>query len=351
MSLLRRRRQAHCRSTFELVSLFSEERQSVSVRFLLTFLIVLFSCAVVVVAERVAFAQQPKAAPAAEKGGPSKADKQEATRLKKEADVLMDQDRHADALSLYANAYRLTNDPALLYNQGRALEAMGEYPEALDKLEQFEKDAPPTLRAKVPGLQTLIQDLRGRISTLVVTTNAPGARLLVRDKLIGPIEKERKLRTRFGTATVEVLAEGYITFKKDIELKANEVVKVDANLILKKTDALVIVRSRPAADIALDGKAMGRSPLEFKVGAGAHELVATAEGHQKETVPMTLALGDKREVDIELHKPPSILSRWWFWTVIGVAVAGGAAAVIAINIERDPTPGTFGGGTGVLTGP
>lgn len=296
----------------------------------------------------VAYAQ-PKPPP--EKAGPSKTDKQEATKLKKEADVLMDQDRHADALALYARAYNLTNDPALLYNQGRALEAMGEYPEALDKLEQFEKDAPQTLRAKVPGLRDLIQDLKGRISTLVVTTNAPGARLLVRDKAIGTVEKERKLRTRSGTATVEVVAEGYVAFKRDIELKPNEVVKVDAQLALKKTDALVIVRSRPAADIALDGKAMGRSPLEFKVGAGQHELVATAEGHQKETVPMTLALGDRREVEIELHKPPSLLSRWWFWTVVGVAVAGGAAAIIAVNIERDPSVGTFGSGDGIVTGP
>jgi hypothetical protein len=299
----------------------------------------------------VAFAQPAKPAPAEKgggAGGPSKADKQEAAKFKKEADVLMDQDRHADALALYARAYNLTNDPALLYNQGRALEAMGEYPEALDKLERFEKEASQSLRAKVPGLHDLIVDLKGRISTLVVVTNASGARLLVRDKAIGTIDKELKYRTRAGTATVEVVADGYVTFKQSVDLKPNEVVKVDANLTLKKTDALIIVRSRPAADIALDGKAMGRSPLEFKAGAGHHELVATAEGHQKETVPMTLALGDRREVEIELHKPPSILSRWWFWTVVGVAVAGGAAAIIAINIERAPDKGTFGSGDGIL---
>lgn len=287
--------------------------------------------------------------PAFAQAKPTKTDKTEATKLKKEADALMDQDRHADALALYARAYELTADPALLYNQGRALEAMGEYPDALDKLEKFQRDASPALRAKVPGLHDLIVDLRGRIATLVVTTNATGARLLVREKAIGIIEKEKKLRVRAGAASVEVVAEGYIPFKKELDLTAGTVVKIDAQLVLKKSDALIIVRTRPNADIAVDGKAIGRAPLELRLPAGKHELVAMAEGHQKETVPMTLALGDKREIDIELHKPPSILTRWWFWTVVGVAVVGGTAAVIATTKERDPTPGDFG--PGITTGP
>ena len=86
--------------------------------------------------------------------------KEHIKRLKKEADVLMDQGRHVDALGLYARAYELTNDPALLYNQGRALEAMGEYPDALEKLERFDREASPALRSKVPGLHELIGDLR-----------------------------------------------------------------------------------------------------------------------------------------------------------------------------------------------
>ncbi|NVL67862.1 tetratricopeptide repeat protein, partial [Escherichia coli] len=93
--------------------------------------------------------------------------------LKSAADVLMDQDRYADAVILYQRAYELSSDPALLYNQGRAFEALGDYPTALEKLESFERDAPPAVRARVPGLHELIVDLRGRIATIVVRTNAP----------------------------------------------------------------------------------------------------------------------------------------------------------------------------------
>ena len=97
-------------------------------------------------------------------------------------------------------------------------------------------------------------------------------------------------------------------------------VKVDAQLKLKKSDAVLVIRSKPIADISVDGKAIGRVPLEFHIAAGSHNLLAEASGYETEQVPMTLALGDRRELDIELHKSPSITSRWWFWTAIAGVV-------------------------------
>jgi hypothetical protein len=46
---------------------------------------------------------------------PTKAQKTEAAKLKKEADGLMGQDRYVDALALYQKAYTISSDPALLY--------------------------------------------------------------------------------------------------------------------------------------------------------------------------------------------------------------------------------------------
>ncbi len=274
-----------------------------------------------------------------------KVESREATKLKKDADVLMDQDRYVDALALYAKAYEITSDPALLYNQGRAFEAMGDYPDALDKLEKFDREASAALHAKVPGLRDLLVDLRGRITTLVVTTNAPGARLLVREKAAGTIQKELKLRTRAGAATVEVVAEGFAPFKKDLDLVGGATVKVDAQLQPKKVDALVIVKTRPSADIAIDGKPIGRSPLELRLPAGAHVLLAESEGKDPQKISMTLALGDRREIDLDLKARPGVTSRWWFWTGVAVVVAGAVAGTIALTTERSADAGTFGAGT------
>jgi tetratricopeptide (TPR) repeat protein len=275
--------------------------------------------------------------------------KSEASRLKSAADVLMDQDRYADALVLYERAYELSSDPALLYNEGRAHEALGDYPKALEKLETFEQQAPPAVRALVPGLRELITDLRGRMATIVIKTNAPNARVLLRQKDEGAVNGERRLPTRAGQASVEVAADGYETFRRDLELSAGTTVTVDANLVLKKRDALIVVRTTPSADVLFDGKALGRAPLQVHATPGTHELVATANGYYEERVAMTLALGDRRDIELELRKTPGIASKWWFWTGIGAVVLGGVATAVVLTREKPHSNGTFG--TGSVAGP
>jgi hypothetical protein len=269
----------------------------------------------------------------------------EAAHLKSAADVLMDQDRYADALVLYQRAYELSNDAALLYNQGRAFEALGDYPTALERLETFERDAPPAVRARVPGLKELITDLRGRIATIVVRTNAPAARLLVRQKDEGIINVEKRISTRAGTASVEVDADGYESFHRELDLSAGATIVVDATLTPKKRDALVVVRTTPSADVLFDGKPLGRSPLQVRATPGSHELVAHADGYYEQRVPMTLALGDRRDVDLEMKSTPGIGSKWWFWTGIAVVIAGGVATAVVLTTEKPHSNGTFAPGS------
>jgi hypothetical protein len=294
-------------------------------------LLVSFSCA----------AADPAVAWAAPRKAPSHDAETESARLKREADALMDSGKLADALAVYQRAYELSADPALLYNQGRALEAMGEYPDALDRLEQFEREASPELLAKVPGLEEHIADLRGRLATVLVRSNVRGARVLVREKAVGSVDGELSLRTRAGPATVEVVADGYEPFKGVLVLPGGATTTLDAILSPRKKDALLVVRTRPIADIVLEGKPLGRAPLEVRVAAGTYDLAARAPGYRDERITMTVGLGDRREIDLELRKSPPVTARWWFWTGLAVVVAGGAAAAFALTTERSPSSGTF----------
>jgi len=316
-------------------------------RLVASFLLVSFF--LLAAAGREAHAQGRKSDPRKTEAPKTDSQKSEASHLKSAADVLMDQDRYADAVVLYQRAYELSNDPALLYNQGRAFEALGDYPTALEKLEVFDREAPPAVRARVPGLKELITDLRGRIATIVVRTNAPAARLLIRQKDEGIINQEKRLSTRAGTASVEVDAEGYETFRRDVELSAGATLVVEANLTPKKRDALVVVRTTPSADVLFDGRALGRSPLQVRATPGEHELVARADGYYEERVPMTLALGDRRDVELELKSTPGILSKWWFWTSVGVVIAGGVATAFVLTKEGPHSNGTFSPGS--VSGP
>ena len=205
----------------------------------------------------------------------------DAVALKAEADSLFDRGRYADAYDLYKRAYAKTSDPALLYNQARALESMGEYPEALDKLEAFAREAPPDVRAKVPKLEALTADLRARIAEIHVKTNAPSARLYVRGKDLGPVERDRIVHARAGDAAIRVEADGYEPFTREVLLPGGGSLDVDAQLERKAS----------------------------RTGGGTEA---------------------------------GVTSRWWFWTALGVVVVGGATvAVVALTTEKAPERGTF----------
>jgi len=206
-----------------------------------------------------------------------------AAELKHDADASFDAGRYAEAAEGYARAYELKPDPTLLYNQARALEAMGEYPDALERLERFGSTAPPDLRAKVPALESLTEDLRARITSITVHTNAPGARLLVRGRDFGEVTESTPVRVRAGNATLRVVAEGYRDEERTVDLR-------------------------------------GGTIYDLRV---------------------TMA---RREGPKNVGGNPGLTSQWWFWTGLAVIVGAGAATAIALTTEKDPESGSFAPG-------
>ncbi len=257
----------------------------------------------------------------------------------------MDKLRFADAVDAYQQAFTLAHEPAVLYNLGRALEGLGSYPEALAKLEAFEEVAPPDLKEKVPGLVKRIAELRQRVATLVVQVDVPGARVLVRSVVVGVSPLGRPLRVSAGQAEVEVEADGYLPFKKQLDLPGGGAATVDAHLLSKdKTGVLVVHTSAPGAEVAVDGKRLGAAPVDATLPAGEHVIVIRHPDFREFTTSVALRGGERRVVDAQLQSP-SVVSRWWFWTGLGIAaVAGGTIGYVATK-EKSPSTGTIPPGT------
>jgi hypothetical protein len=268
-----------------------------------------------------------------------------ATQLKAEGDAAFDAFSYEDALRAYESAYEHSHDPALLYNRGRALQALGRIPEALAMFEQFEQDASPALRAKVPGLGKLIADLRARVATLKVTCNVDGAQVVVGDRIYGETGSLSEVRLVAGKTRVEVRKEGYYPVRRDVQLTGGQTTALEFTLQSRSTAGVLAVTVTPAgARVRIDGKFEGNAPVELVLPAGTHTVDVTQSGYEPLSSKAVVKADGRADVRLTLQETPGITSRWWFWTGVGVVVVSGVAIGVALTTNRSPANGDFSPG-------
>jgi hypothetical protein len=283
-------------------------------------------------------------------GSVSAKDKARAATLKTQGDDAMVTLRYDEAIAAYTKAYEITRDPALLYNRGRALQGLGQFPEALEQLEGFKSKASPSLLARVPALDSLIAEVRGKIATVTFTSNAKGARILVRSKVIGTTPLSGPIKVNSGSALVEVEAEGYLPFKETMDLPGGGELTIDAKLKLKSKMGVLTIRSPIAgARVFIDGKAAGNVPVERSVPAGTHKILVERDGYEAAETTAVVTAGDRKQITIGLEESGPIAKKWWFWTGIGVIVLGGAAVTTLLLVEKPADKGDIG--TGQVSAP
>ncbi|HEY2516248.1 MAG TPA: PEGA domain-containing protein [Polyangiaceae bacterium] len=274
-----------------------------------------------------AFAQGPAPVTAPASGN--------AAELKKRGDDAMDSLRYADAVSAYEQAYAISKDPALLYNEGRAQQALGNFPEALKALERFAAEAPPELRARVPKLDELIAEVRKHVARLAIRCGTRGARVLIRDRVVGTTPLSGPLDLDSGSASLEVDADGYEAYKRDIDLGGGTQTVLDVQLVPKRMTTLLRVASTAAsAVVSIDGKPYGNAPVEAVVQPGSHKVALHQAGYDDTESSVVVQLGEHKEVTIEPQKSAPVTSKWWFWTGVGVVVAGGVVTAIALTTDK-----------------
>lgn len=283
---------------------------------------------------------------------PDRSPAAQASALKRKADAEMDLLHYADALDSYTAAYELSHDPALLYNRARVLEALERYSEALEALERFAKEASPELRAKVPKLKELSADLSGRLTKLTVNCAVPNARVLVRDKVVATTPLSAPIRINAGTADLEVEADGYVPFRKRIELPRGGELTVDVALVARDAKGQLVVASTPiGADVKVDGNPLGRTPAEAQLAPGNHVIVLSLDGYRDQKTSAVVTEGERKRVDVTLEAKPAITQTWWFWTGIGVVVVSATVATLVYALTTERSAGRGDIAPGQVAGP
>ncbi|MBN1771497.1 MAG: PEGA domain-containing protein [Deltaproteobacteria bacterium] len=205
----------------------------------------------------------------------------EARRLFEEGVGALEREDYATALVAFQRARELSSRPILVYNIGMCQRALLRFPEAIDSFRQFlveaGRDASDEQRRQVVEL---IAEMEANLSQISVRVNIDGALLF------------------------------------------------------------------------LDGQQVGSTPLvqPLRVGAGSHVLEARRQGYRDARVPFDVMAGESTQVQLVLEALPvtapvgppeeetSVVESWWFWTILGALVVGGAVTAGVLLWPEDPPP-------------
>jgi hypothetical protein len=162
-----------------------------------------------------------------------------AADLKRDGDAAMQSLHYKEALKAYDQAYALGHDPAVLYNRARVQQGLGDFPAALDSIEEFVKVAPDDLKQRVPHLAELVADIEAHVALVIVNCPIEGATVMIGGKVVGKTPLSAPIRVGAGEVAVAVEAPRHTTFHQDVTAPGGKLTTVNATLASEITETPV----------------------------------------------------------------------------------------------------------------
>jgi len=263
-----------------------------------------------------------------------------ALAFKEQGDRAIAENRFGDAEGAYSKGDRIQHHPSFDFNLARALQGLERYAEALDALERFDSEASPELRAQVPGLSDLLNQLKQNVGQLRIDSVEKVAKLTGNGRDLGQLRKGAVIRCNRGTFELRVEAEGHEPIAKRVVIEPGRTTTVHLDWVpIDSRAKLSIAATVAAANVSVDGKPLGQTPLDVKLTPGTHRLRLDHSDYQTLETDVVLSNRESRALNLEMSRHAPIWSKWWFWTGAAVVVAGIVVTGIALSTTKSADPG------------
>ncbi len=256
--------------------------------------------------------------------------------------------RYEEAAQYFREAFEAEPRGNLLYNIGLCYEKAGDTRQAIAFYQRFVDAVPgsPKRPALVGKIAEMKQSLAGDYVEVQVTTRPGGATIFVDDKAkgaMGAAPVDFKLLP--GTYTIIAEIEGHEPARQQVRLEQGRPAAVD--LVLLPTNvvgSVLLVIAEKGAEVKVDGKVVGRTPLEgpLRLRQGPHTVTVSKPGFAPVEKQIEVKAGGDQRVSIDLSGEdvgaldggggPSVGGSgggpgFWPWVVVGAGAAAIGGAV------------------------
>ncbi len=284
----------------------------------------------------------------------------------------------AGALAAFEGSAKLKPHPVTTYNIGACLRAMGQYTRArkafASALDESGKSPGVDLS---PGLteetKRYVADLDRLLATLDLTIAPEEALIAIDGRPLEPASAALSAAHGGPTFVAGTLAPGPAKpapkgrFRVVVDPGAHIITisrtgfadaidkqtlgpgtTLERKLELDRLPAQIRVTSNIAsAQVLVNEADVGLTPVEISRPAGKYHVVVKKPGFLLFDTSTNADPGQNLNVTATLREDkPSLTQRWWFWTGVGVVVAGAAITTYALTRPDPERPAVDGGGLG-----
>ncbi len=220
----------------------------------------------------------------------------------------------ASALVLFQRAHAAAPTPRNTAQLALCEQALGRWVDAHTHLTAaLSVTSDPWIARNRVSLNGAFRSIGEQVGQLEVLGGVTGATVWLGGRAVGVLPLAAPITVLVGRAPLEVLAEGFAPFTTEITVRARELTRQGVTLAPRG--------SAPTPEQA------ARDAGETTTGAATAAPASPAGTHRD---------------------GGSIATRWWFWTLIGAAVAGGVVATVLLVGDGEVEP-PVGGTLGVAT--
>ncbi len=255
----------------------------------------------------------------------------------------MEDGRFAEAVDRFERARSLRETPAVIFNLAIAQRGLGRYVDAAAGLQRYLTVAGDRLDAqRRTEIQTLLADLRGAIVHARVRVAVEGANVTIDGRTVTAEQLAQPLDLDPGSHTFRATLDGYRAAERIQVARPGETVEVAlAPEHIAQVGSLRVESTVASARVYVDHRLVGTGVYESTLPAGQYAIEVRAPGFVSYNRTVILRGSGSETVHVTLDRESTILTRWWFWTAVGVVAVGAGVGIYFAVRPPDPYGGTL----------